>query len=130
VNASAIAVTEAPRSEPNTALPPRGWLRAISCAETSQDAAFPAVETSTRRARSPLPATISRMNLSSSPLVSSVPTTSTVGRPELRAASMSRRGRAASSSLSTPVESARAPDSMRAIGTGCDHRVGGVGLEM
>ena len=35
--ASAIAVTEAPRSEPNTALPPRGWLSAISWAETSQD---------------------------------------------------------------------------------------------
>ena len=34
--ASAIAVTEAPRSKPNTAAPPRGWLSAISWAETSQ----------------------------------------------------------------------------------------------
>ncbi len=63
-------------------------------------------------------------------MVSSVPTTSTVGGPELRAANASRRGRAASSSLNTPVESVRAPASMRAIGTGCDQRVGGVGLEV
>jgi hypothetical protein len=70
------------------------------------------------------------MNLSSSLLVSNVPTTSTVGGPELRAVNASRRGRAASSSLNTPVESVRAPASMRAIGTGCDQRVGGVGLEI
>ena len=94
--ASAIAVTEAPRSEPNTALPPRGWLSAISWAETSQDESLPLVETSTSRVRNPLPATMSRMNLSSSPLVSSVPATRTVGGPELRAANASRRGGAAS----------------------------------
>ena len=34
--ASAIAVTDAPRSAPNTADPPRPWFSAISCAETSQ----------------------------------------------------------------------------------------------
>src|SRR4051794_40782273 len=39
--ASAIAVTEAPRSEPNTLDPPRPWLSAISCAETSQVASLP-----------------------------------------------------------------------------------------
>src|SRR5216684_1525434 len=53
--ASAIAVTEVPRSGPNTAPPPRAWLRAISWAETSQDEGLPLVETSTRRARNPRP---------------------------------------------------------------------------
>ena len=56
---------------------------------------MPLVETSTRRARNPLAPTMSRMKLSSSPLVSSVPTTSTVGGPALRAAL--RRGAAARS---------------------------------
>jgi hypothetical protein len=34
------------------------------------------------------------------------------------------------SSLRTgPIEAMRAPDSIRAFATGCDHRVGGAGLE-
>jgi hypothetical protein len=63
-------------------------------------------------------------------LVSSVPTTSTVGGPELRPANAPWRGRTASGSFNTPLERVRAPASMRAIGTGCDHRVGGYGFEM
>ena len=81
--ASAMAVTDAPRSAPNTLDPPRPWFRAISCAETSQVEALPLVETSTRRVRRPLFATMSRMKRNSAPLVSSVPTTSTTGGPEL-----------------------------------------------
>ena len=45
--ASAIAVTDAPRSAPNTPDPPRPWFSAISWAETSQAEALPLVETST-----------------------------------------------------------------------------------
>ena len=40
----------------------------------------------------------------------------------------SRRGRATSSSRVTPVVTVRAAASMRAIGTGCDQRVGSVGI--
>src|SRR5258708_10396927 len=42
--ASAIAVTEVPRSGPNTAPPPRACLRAISWPETSQDDALPLLQ--------------------------------------------------------------------------------------
>ena len=89
--ASAIAVTEAPRSAPNTLDPPRPWFSAISCAETSQAEALPLVETSTRRVRRPLSAMMSRMKRSSAPLVSSVPTTSTTGGPESALVAGSRR---------------------------------------
>ena len=128
--ASAIALTDAPRSAPNTLDPPRPWFSAISCAVTSQEEACPLVETSTRRVRRPLLATMSRMKRNSAPLVSSVPTTSTTGGPELCIESGSRLCRAASSSRVTPIVTVRAAASMRAIGTGCDQRVGSTGLEM
>ena len=73
---------------------------------------------------------MSRMKRSSAPLVSSVPTTSTTGGPEVWVVTGSRLRRATSSSRVTPVETVRAAASMRAIGTGCDQRVGSVGLEM
>lgn len=129
-NASAIAVTAAPRSGPNTAEPPRPWFSAISWAETSQVACLPLVETSTSRVRRPASMMMSRMKRSSVPLVSSVPTTNTTGGPEVCAVTGSRLRRAVSSRRATCVESVRAAASMRPIGTGCDHRVGGVGLEM
>jgi hypothetical protein len=128
-NASAIAVTAAPRSGPNTAEPPRPWLSAISCAETSQLACLPLVETSTSRVRRPLSVMMSRMKRSSAPLVSSVPTTRTTGGPDVCAVAGSRLRRAVSSRRATCVESVRAAASIRAIGTGCDQRVGKVGLE-
>ena len=53
--ASAIAVTAAPRSGPNTADPPRRWFKAISWAETSLAACLPLVERSTSRVRRPAP---------------------------------------------------------------------------
>ncbi len=65
------------------------------------------------------------MKRSSVPLVSSVPTTSTTGEPAARAG----RGSAIASTLAGPAEAMRAFASIRALGTGCDHRVGGVGLE-
>jgi hypothetical protein len=129
-NASAIAVTAAPRSGANAAEPPRPWFKAISCAETSQVACLPLVETSTSRVRKPPSAMMSRMKRSSVPLVSSVPTTSTTGGPEASAVTGSRLRRAASSRRATCVESVRAAASMRAIGTGWDQRVGSVGFEM
>ena len=130
--ASAIAVTDAPRSEPNTLDPPRPWLSAISWAETSQVESLPLVDTSTSRVRKPCPAITSRMKRSSSPLVSSVPATRTTGGPDAPGTAVPawRFCRAASSIRVTPVESVRAAASMRAMGAGCDQRVGSVGLEM
>ena len=127
--ASAMAATEAPRSAPNTPDPPRPWFSAISCAGTSQVESLPLVETSTRRVRSPLSAIMSRIKRSSTPLVSSVPTTSTTGGPDVCWAASARVCLVALSSRVTPVDSVRAAASIRAIGTGCDHRVGKVGLE-
>ena len=130
-NASAMAVTDAPRSAPNTPDPPRPWLSAISCAATSQVESLPLVETSTRRVRRPLPAMMSRMKRSSAPLVSSVPTISTTGGPEAcGCGAVAPRPLPGLPAALTPVESVRAAASIRAIGTGCDQRVGSVGLEM
>ena len=125
-NASAIAATEAPRSRLKTAEPPRPWLSAISCAVTSHVAGLPLVDTSTRRVRNPLATMRSRMKRSSAPLVSSVPATMTTGGP---AGSATALGLGPASILPGPPEAMRAADSMRALGTGCDQRVGGVGFE-
>ena len=105
-------------------------MSAISWAETSLAAGLPLVETSTSRVRRPLPAMMSRMKRSSSPLVSSVPTTSTTGGPLRGAATGVAPAPRGLVERSTPAESVRAAASMRAIGTGCDQRVGGVGLEI
>ena len=66
------------------------------------------------------------MKRSSTPLVSSVPATMTTGGPE---GSVTARGAGAASVRAELIEATRAVASMRAFGTGCDHRVGGVGLE-
>ena len=129
--ASAIAVTDAPRSAPNTLDPPRPWLSAISCAETSQVESLPLVDTSTSRVRKPCPAITSRMKRSSSPLVSSVPAT----RPRVADCALYRRAGLAllPGSVFDPRHAGRKRarrGSMRAMGAGCDQRVGSVGLEM
>ena len=115
--ASAMAATDAPRSRPNTLDPPRPWFSATSCAVTSQVASLPLVETSTSLVLRPLPATMSRMKRSSGPLVSSVPTTRTVGGPDCVADVGARRSTASSRRVA-PTEAVRALDSILAFGTG------------
>ena len=66
------------------------------------------------------------MKRSSVPLVSSVPTTRTTGGAAGRVAG---RASATASIRDGPAEAIRALDSIRALATGCDHRVGGVGFE-
>src|SRR6185312_16979314 len=101
-------------------------LSAISCAVTSQVAGLPLVETSTRRVRRPLATIRSRMKRNSFPFVSSVPTTSTTGG---LAAPAAGRCLATAAILAGLTEAIRALDSIWALATGCDQRVGGAGLE-
>jgi len=96
---------------------------------TSAPEGLPLVERSTRRVRRPASFRISRSRRNSSPLVSSVPATTTKGslpavdrEPVVRSGSSARRRVAA--------EAVRACASIWAAGTGCDQRVGGFGLEM
>jgi hypothetical protein len=66
------------------------------------------------------------MKRSSAPFVSSVPAIRTTDGPD---GSNGGLGAGVGSSLAELAEAIRALDSIRALATGCDHRVGGVGLE-
>lgn len=76
--ASAIPVTDAPRSPDNTWLMPRGWQLAIWLAGMSARAGLPEVDRSTILTLIPIFFRRLVKDLNSSPLVSNVPATSTV----------------------------------------------------
>ena len=78
-NACAMAATDVPRSPVKRPAAPRGWLSATSIGGTSAPEGLPLVERSTRRVRRPASLRRSRIKRSSSPLVSSVPATTTKG---------------------------------------------------
>ncbi len=122
-NASVIAATDAPRSPVKTPAAPRGCQAAISVGGTSAPEGLPEVERSTRRTGSPCSFRMSRTNLSSAPLVSRVPATSTTGRP------VAVSGRACGSSRRRASVTVRAFRSSTRTGTGCDQRVGVCGFD-
>ncbi len=127
-NACAMAATDAPRSPVNTPAAPRGWNAAMRCGGTSAPDGTPLVERSTRRVRSPASRRMSRMNRSSAPFVSSVPTTSTAGSPPAGSERASGRAAPWSAARDSRLATVRAAAMMDATGAGCDQRVGGAGL--
>ena len=128
-NACAMAATDVPRSPVKRPAAPRGWLSATSMGGTSAPDGLPLVERSTRRVRRPASLRMSRMRRSSSPLVSSVPATTTKGSlPAVDCAEVPRCGRSAT--RRTAAELVRACASICATGTGCDQRVGSLGFDI
>ena len=128
-NACAIAATEVPRSPVKRPDAPRGWCSATSIGGTSAPEGLPLVDRSTRRVRRPASFRISRISRSSSPLVSSVPATTTTGSlAAVEAEAAPRCG--ISATRRTAAEAVRACASIWAAGTGCDQRVGSFGFDM
>ncbi len=97
-NASAIALTDAPRSWDITAESPRGCMIATWFAGMSARAGLPEVDRSTVRTGNPSAFSRSAMKRSSRPFVSKVPATSTV-RPIRSAKGMANTEAAAASAF-------------------------------
>jgi hypothetical protein len=128
--ACAIAVIAAPRSPVKTALGPPRKYAATWCGGTSAGDGLPDVDRSTKSTRTPAVAIWSRMNRSSSPLVSSVPATMTGATPPRCMGRSSTAGAVATTAGSGATVRVRAAVSIWATGTGCDQRVGMFGLEI